>query len=102
MTILLLVMISLASAGISFSITQAVMFMGLRRVISKIHPKLDQLIHCPWCTGHYVVLVWISILFRHTLLFEISPLLHFLLNWFTCVSLMGLFHYIILVTYNNH
>lgn len=95
----LLVMISLASAAISFTITTTTIFEWLRELISPIHKKIEELIHCPWCLGHYIVLVMLIIFNKQTLFLNVPEFWHYLLNWFACVCLMGIWHYILLRTY---
>jgi len=91
--------VALCACSISFTITTTSMFMWLRELISKIHHKLEELIHCPWCLGHYVVLT-IMLCTKSTLL-NVSDfvIFNFLFTWFTIITLMGFGHYILLRAY---
>jgi len=97
--IIVILMISLASAAISFTITTTTIFLWLRELVSPIHHKLEELIHCPWCLGHYVAATLLIIFNSKTLFIDINPFWHYILNWFTAVCIMGLCHYILLQAY---
>lgn len=75
------------------------MFGWLRELVANVHPKLEELIHCPWCLGHYVVLT-IMLCTKSTLLnVSLYPLFDFLFTWFAIITLMGLGHYVLLRAY---
>ena len=76
------------------------MFKWFRELISSLHHKLEELVHCPWCFGHYVVLT-IMLCTKSTLL-NVSDfvLFNFLFTWFAIVTLMGLVHYVLLRAYS--
>jgi hypothetical protein len=92
-------MISLASSAISFTITTTSMFKWLRELVSPIHHKLEELIHCPWCLGHYILLGILIIFLHKTLFLDINIWLHLIINWFAALALMGICHYILLRAY---
>ena len=89
----LVVMVSLASAAISFTITTTSIFKWLRELISPIHHKFEELIHCPWCLSHYVSLVLVIVFLRE------FPIIYMILLWFAIQGLVGLFHYVLLRAY---
>jgi hypothetical protein len=84
---------SFCCAAISFTITTTSIFESLRNLVAKIHPKLDELIHCPWCLNHYVVLVYLLV----TLNF--STLVEALVYLFAIVGMGGLIHHVLLRAY---
>ena len=97
--ILLLIMIALSTGAISFTITTTSIFIWLRELVSLIHKKLEELIHCPWCLGHYISLAMI-IIFRNEIIFlPINFWLHLIINWFSVMCISGLLHYVLLRTY---
>lgn len=91
--VLLLVGIAFASAAISFTITTTSIFKWLRELVSPVHHKFEELIHCPWCLSHYITLFWMLIYLRH-----LSFML-FILTWFAIQGIIGLLHYVYLRTY---
>lgn len=97
--IILMLMISLASAAISFTITTTSIFKWLRELISPIHHKFEELIHCPWCLSHYITLTSLFFLFYDTVCFDINLLVHFILNFFFIQGVIGLIHYVLLRAY---
>ena len=94
--------VALCAACISYTITRTSIFKWLREIVETWHPKLEELIHCPYCFAHYVVL---------TIMFTTkdisSKLIHingfvvydFLFTWFCIVCLVCLIHYIMLLAY---
>jgi len=94
---LTLILLSLAVSGISFTITTTAMFTWLRELLSPIHHKLEELVHCPWCLSHwvtFVILIWAP-LYRFTGI----PFVDFFLTAFSIVGISGTFHYVLLRTY---
>lgn len=91
-----LITTALASAAVSFTITWTSIFEPLREAVSKrMHPKLDQLIHCPWCLNHYVALVAVPVAYPFGTITLTSAVLH----WFAIVGLGGVVHYVLLRAY---
>lgn len=94
--------VALCAACISYTITRTSIFLWLRNIVGKIHTKLDELIHCPYCFAHYVVL---TIMFTtknlSTKLIQIndSVVYNFLFTWFCIICLVCLIHYIMLLAY---
>lgn len=97
--IIVLIAVSFGAAAISFTITVTGMFKWFRELVSPIHYKIEELVHCPWCLGHWVVFV-IMLTARIPLL-EVTDLYFY--NWlFTAFAIMapiGLIHYVLLRAY---
>ena len=97
--VMLLTAVSFGAAAISFTITVTGMFKWFRELVSPIHYKIEELVHCPWCLGHWVVFV--IMLTARIPLIEITDL--YLYNWlFTAFAIMapiGLIHYVLLRAY---
>lgn len=93
-----LLYVALCCGGISFTITTTSMFKSIREWISNIHPKLDELIHCPWCLGHWITLLYFSLLpsSDYMILIHNTSILNFVLVYFSVVSLEGLLYYVLL------
>ena len=90
-----LLLIALASASISYTVTTTGIFKYVREKVASLHPKIDELIHCPYCFGHYVVLViYFSIIDVNSL-----SLLSILLELFAIVGIMGMIHYVLIRAY---
>lgn len=108
----LILAIALASAAISYTITSGSVMGWLRVLIAPIHPKLEQLIWCPWCTSHYptiIILIIVSVfkgiyfiaipLFGTGIIIGISgwilAVMDLLITWFMIQGLIGIIHYFI-------
>lgn len=87
------------SAAISFTITVTSIFSFLREWVSKIHPKLEELIFCPWCLNHYVV--FIMLLTSNIELFKVSEYIiyNFFFTSFAIIGAAGILHYVLLRAY---
>ena len=99
-SITVLLLIALVTASISFTITTTSIFKWFRELVSPLHKKIEELVHCPWCIAHYIALVILFILFDRTVFIEGIPLwVHFILNWFGLLAITGVLHYILLRAY---
>ena len=95
-----ILVVAFVTTSISFTICVTGIFLWLRTLISKLGSKFEELIHCPWCFGHYVALI-ILLLSNHTrskLLFN-SVFLDFFVYWFCIMTIVGILHYVLLRTY---
>ena len=54
--IVYIILVALCAASISYTISYTSIFLGFREWISKFHYKLEELIHCPYCLCHYIIL----------------------------------------------
>lgn len=90
------------SAAISFIVTVTSIFKPLREYLSKIHPKLEELIHCPICFGTWVSLIVVLIGYTHlTIELHQMTVLNVIFNTFAVVGIMGLFHFVLLRAYES-
>lgn len=91
--------IILACAGISFTITYTGIFQGFRDMVSKIHPKAEQFIHCPWCVVHWIV--FMAIPFYPEVIIHGSGLfvLDYIVSGFAIIASCAPLHYIMLRAY---
>lgn len=92
----ILLLVALATASMSYTITQTSIFKGLRELISKINPFFEDLVHCPWCLGHYISLVWLFIFHKQIIFYDVNVILHFIFDWFVVMGIVGLLLYILL------
>ena len=93
-----LIYVALCCGGISFTITTTSMFKSFREWISNIHPKLEELIHCPWCLGHWITIGFLLFTPKINLITG-NSLVNYLLVLFSIISLEGLLHYVLLRSY---
>jgi len=93
-----LLMIALASASISFTISTTSIFLWLRELVSPLHHKIEELIHCPWCLSHYVSLFFLAI-FMTPRSFTFEYCSYFILAWFSVQGVVALLHYVYLRAY---
>ena len=97
-----IILVALCAASISYTISYTSIFLEFREWISKFHHKSDELIHCPYCLCHYVIL---TIMFTTN---DISRTLvpiaknivyNFLFTWFCIVCVTSLLHCVMLIEY---
>lgn len=98
-----ILIISLISASISYTVCCAGIFEGLRRVVTKWGHWFEDLIHCPYCFGHYVTLAILGLTYcRHAWIFTQitgTPILDFFLIWFACMCVVSLLHFVMVRAY---
>ena len=85
----------LANAAVSFTISWTSIFKGVRELVGSLHPKLDELIHCPYCLGHYtaIFMIWLEGTWRSKLDATI------LIYWFAIIGGTALCHFVMLRAY---
>ena len=100
--IVYIILVALCAASISYTISYTSIFLGFREWISKFHHKLEELIHCPYCLCHYVIL---TIMFTtNNISSKLVPITNnivynFLFTWFCIVCITSLLHCIMLIAY---
>lgn len=100
--IVYIILVALCAASISYTISYTSIFLGFREWISKFHHKLEELIHCPYCLCHYVIL---TIMFTtNDISSKLVPIANsivynFLFTWFCIVCVTSLLHCIMLIAY---
>ena len=97
-----IILVALCAASISYTISYTSIFLGFRECISKFHHKLEELIHCPYCLCHYVIL---TIMFTtNDISSKLVPITNnivynFLFTWFCIVCVTSLLHCVMLIAY---
>ena len=94
--------VALCAASISYTICYTSIFKGIREWLSKFHHKLEELIHCPYCFSHYVILtIMLTTEDICECLVPISSFVvyNFLFTWFCIVCVTSLLHCIMLIAY---
>ena len=100
--IIYIILVALCAASISYTISYTSIFLGFREWISKFHHKLEELIHCPYCLCHYVIL---TIMFTtNDISSKLVPITNnivynFLFTWFCIVCVTSLLHCVMLIAY---
>lgn len=98
-----LFVISLIAASISYTVCCAGIFEKLRNWVTKWGHWFEDLIHCPYCFGHYVTLALIAITYNRNYdlfaLFTGNRIIDFILMWFACVCIMSIWHFIMVRAY---
>lgn len=97
--IILLTISAFVCAAVSFTITVTSIFERIRNLIGSIHPKLDQLMHCPWCLGHYVIAIFLLTCKIKLICVSDYQLYNFLFTLFYMICIVGLVHYILVRAY---
>lgn len=95
--------VALCAASISYTISTTNIFQWLRNLITDhIGGKIEELIHCPYCLGHYVILViMLTTKSVRSYLVPITGYLvyDFLFTWFCIVCVLSLIHYFMNLAY---
>ena len=99
-----LLIIALCVAAISFTISTTSMFKWLRELVSPIHYKIEELIHCPYCLSHWITFIILLIVPNHILkIWEsqgiIVNIFNYLFTSFSVIGIVGMIHYILLRSY---
>lgn len=100
--IVYIILVALCAASISYTISYTSIFLGFREWISKFHHKLEELIHCPYCLCHYVIL---TIMFTtNDISSKLVPIANnivydFLFTWFCIVCVTSLLHCVMFIAY---
>lgn len=100
--IMYIILVALCAASISYTISYTSIFLGFREWISKFHHKLEELIHCPYCLCHYIIL---TIMFTtNDISSKLVPIANnivydFLFTWFCIVCVTSLLHCVMLIAY---
>lgn len=95
--------VALCAASISYTISVTSIFEWLRNLIEDhIGGKIEELIHCPYCLGHYVVLVIMfttKYLYRYLIPITENIVYDFLFTWFCIICVLSLLHYFMNLAY---
>lgn len=90
---------ALCCASVSFTVTSTGIFKPFREWISKFHTKIEDLIHCPWCFGHWCVFILLLTSDLPVVVVSHYWLYNFLFTAFIMCSIQGLVHYVLLRAY---
>ena len=70
----------------------------MRELFSRIHPKVEQLFHCPYCLGHWITFVSLFVLPVRASLSE-NTIIDFLATAFCVMGMVAVLHFVILRAY---
>lgn len=87
--------VGLAAAAVSFTISSTAIFQKFRNFVESKSEWLSDLVHCPWCLNHYVVLFFMLIQPDS----EWNNVGDFITHWFSSVCVALPIHYIALRAY---
>lgn len=90
--------LSLIVASVSFTISVTSIFKPVRTVLSKIHPKVEELAHCPYCLGHYVAFILLSFV-ELPVQFSGSFWISYFSSAFAVMGMVALMHFFIVRAY---
>lgn len=98
MDIQTLIILAACVSSISFTITFTGLFKGVRELVSKVHPKVEDLFHCPWCFSHWTTFILMFFVWDWM---EITGIgfVDFMITAFAITLLSGLCHYVLLRAY---
>lgn len=94
-----ILILGLIVGAVTFTTSTTSIMLWPREMLSKIHHKVEELVHCPWCSGF-----WLSILLVSFTDLELPTLfklafLNIIANAFACLAIGGLLHYVFLRAY---
>lgn len=93
-----LIFFSFVIASVSFTITVTSIFKWFRELVSPIHPKVEELVHCPYCLGHYIALFFMFIC-EYRVSMGVNPVIAFIITWFALMGVVCCMHFIMLRAY---
>lgn len=88
----------LVIASISYTIAWTGIFEPVREVLGRIHPKVDSLLHCPYCLSHWVAAAVLGVLGPEYWLIGYN-VVSFLITVFAATGFSGLAHFVMLRAY---
>lgn len=96
-----LILLALCLSTVTFTISSTGIFEPVRKLLSKIHLKVEELIHCPFCLSHWVV-IFFSFFFYNAI--EPEPILgiywfDFIVNAFAIICISAVIHFVLLRAY---
>lgn len=94
--------LTLAIASVSFTVTVTGIFKPVREKVGKIHSKIDELLHCPYCFGHWVTFATVYFTgtpYTFTRWGFYSPFADFLISCFAIMGAVGIVHHVLLRAY---
>ena len=97
-----LIIISLFISSVSFTISVTSIFEWLRRLVSTIHPKLEELIHCPYCLSHWILFLFLAInygKFEPVNILKEEYIMNFTVSIFAIICISAIVHYVLLRAY---
>lgn len=99
--IIYLIVAAISAASITYTLCCTSIFRRPREYIAKKIPRLESLVYCPYCLGHYISLIIVLLIIDkyNTLPITNYTLINVLLMWFMVITIMSLVHKTILKTY---
>jgi len=97
----MILLLAFAVSGVTFTVSVTSIFSWLRELVSKIHPKFEELIFCPWCLSFWVTTV--LLLFKNKdidlLIITNNIVVNFFITVFAVMTVSGLIHFVLLRAY---
>ena len=100
MEIISLIFLSLMVSVISLTITKARIFYALRKKVDEKNKWLGDLIHCPYCTSHWIAL-FVVINYHPTVINSGNAIKDGLVSVFSIVAFSTIFSWIIYRSYKG-
>lgn len=94
-----LIILGLVIGAVTFTTSTTSIMLWLREFLSKIHHKVEELVHCPWCSGFWLSLLLVSFTnLELPTMFKLD-FLNILANAFASLAIGGLIHFVLLRAY---
>ena len=84
------VVLAVAAASVSITITQTELFAPLRAAANKAGPMIGHLFHCFYCISHWVVIAGVAV-YRPVIISSGMPLIDWTVSAFFTITLTALF-----------
>lgn len=92
------ILIMLVTTGVSFTFCVTSIFNPVREFLAKIHPKVEELVFCPYCMSHYIA-ASLLLVCNYSYDFTNILILDFLFTVFAITCITAILHYPMLRTY---
>ena len=73
-------------------------FKWFRELVSPIHSKIEDLVHCPYCLGHYVA-IFVLIITKYRIKCTDIEIINFIFTWFAVMGCVACMHFIMTRAY---
>ena len=85
-------------ASISYTITATSIFKWFRELVSPFHSKIEDLVHCPYCLGHYVA-IFVLLITKYRIECSNIEFVNFMFTWFSVMGCVACMHFIMTRAY---
>lgn len=85
-------------ASISYTISATSIFEGFREAVSPLHKKIEELVYCPYCLGHYVT-IFVLLVTGYRIDTNTNVIVDYLFTIFAVMGAVACLHFLITRAY---